>query len=91
MASSFLVTFESKKVWWIRSAYVRKDLRSKGLFTKMFNRVVKNAQKNGIEMIKLYVIKSTRNTRYILVFFIENNFNIFCNEANFKSIKNNLC
>ena len=56
-----MITFEwsdwhNKNIWWLQSVYVHKSWRRKGVFTKLFKAIKKNALKNNIEVLRLYVI-----------------------------------
>ena len=60
VAGSLMVTTEwsdwrNSEYWWIQSVYVHKSWRQKGIFTQLFKAIKKIAQKNDIEVLRLYV------------------------------------
>lgn len=61
-----MITYEwsdwrDKNMWWIQSAYVKKNNRKKGVFKKMVDEIIKLAKNNDIDIIRLYVHKKNKN------------------------------
>ena len=55
-----MITYEwsdwnNKNMWWIQSVYVDKSFRRKGVFSKLFEYVKRLADKNNVDVIRLYV------------------------------------
>lgn len=42
-------------IWWIQSVYVDQNHRRKGVFTALYDHVVKRARESGVVAIRLYV------------------------------------
>ena len=60
-----MITFEwsdwsNKDFWWIQSVYVDKDFRKKGVFKNLLTEVKKQAKKNNVSQIRLYVFKENK-------------------------------
>jgi GNAT superfamily N-acetyltransferase len=54
-----MVTFEwsdwrNSNIWWIGSVYVQKQWRKKKIFTKLFEYIQQQAQKNNVSILRLY-------------------------------------
>jgi ribosomal protein S18 acetylase RimI-like enzyme len=57
-----MITFEwsdwrNTDIWWIQSVYVHKTYRNKGVFSALFNEIKKQAKKEQIPILRLYVHK----------------------------------
>jgi GNAT superfamily N-acetyltransferase len=55
-----MITFEwsdwrNTNIWWIQSVYIQKQWRKKGIFTKIFQYIQKQALKNQVKILRLYV------------------------------------
>lgn len=53
-----LCTFENKLSWWIQSVYVDKPYRKQGIFTSLFQTLVKLAKEQSVKQISLYAESS---------------------------------
>jgi GNAT superfamily N-acetyltransferase len=58
--ASLLITYEwsdwrNANVWWFQSVYVLPDFRRKGVFRMMYDFIRKEAEKNGVAGLRLYV------------------------------------
>jgi len=66
VVGQLLVTFEwsdwrNRVVWWIQSVYVWPEVRNRGVFQGLYNRVRQEAEAAGAGGLRLYV--DTTNTR----------------------------
>jgi GNAT superfamily N-acetyltransferase len=66
-----MITFEwsdwrNQMIWWIQSVYVQKDHRHKGVFTQLIEEVKKQAKKENIDVLRLYVF--SENSQAIKVY-----------------------
>lgn len=64
--ASLLITYEwsdwrNANVWWFQSVYVLPELRRKGVFRMMYEKIKTEAEKKGIAGLRLYV--ETNNIR----------------------------
>lgn len=55
-----MITFEwsdwnNYETWWIQSAYVKSDYRRKGVFKKLYDKVIEEAKSKKVGALKLYV------------------------------------
>ena len=55
-----MITYEwsdwrNTNIWWIQSLYVNKQWRAKGIFSKLFQYIQKEARKHQVQIIRLYV------------------------------------
>ena len=61
-----MITYEwsdwrGKNMWWIQSAYVKKDWRKKGIFKKLVKEIQNLAKKEHVDIIRLYVHNHNKN------------------------------
>jgi len=66
VVASLLITYEwsdwrNANVWWFQSVYVLPDYRRTGIFRSMYSHIKKEADKQGIAGLRLYV--ETNNSR----------------------------
>jgi ribosomal protein S18 acetylase RimI-like enzyme len=66
VAASLMITFEwsdwrNTNIWWIQSVYVLPSFRRTGIFRSMYLHIQKEAEKDGVAGLRLYV--ETNNTR----------------------------
>lgn len=60
LAGCLMVTFEwsdwrNCDMWYIQSVYVRPEFRGRGMFTGLYQRVIKLARESGSTFVRLYV------------------------------------
>ena len=65
-----MITFEwsdwrNSDIWWIQSVYIRSDFRKKGVFTTLFDVVKKQAKKNDVPLLRLYVHNTNKNAQKV--------------------------
>ena len=58
--SSLLITYEwsdwrNSNVWWLQSVYVVPEQRRKGVFRAMYSHILKEANRNNVAGLRLYV------------------------------------
>jgi GNAT superfamily N-acetyltransferase len=66
VVASLLITYEwsdwrNANVWWFQSVYVLPDYRRTGIFSSMYSNIKKEADKQGVAGLRLYV--ETNNSR----------------------------
>jgi ribosomal protein S18 acetylase RimI-like enzyme len=66
VVASLMITFEwsdwrNTNIWWIQSVYVLPSFRRTGIFRSMYLHIQKEAEKDGVAGLRLYV--ETNNTR----------------------------
>ena len=65
-----IITFEwsdwrNTTIWWIQSVYVQKQMRNKKFFSKIFECIKKQAKKENIQLLRLYVHKENNQAKKI--------------------------
>jgi ribosomal protein S18 acetylase RimI-like enzyme len=65
-----MITYEwsdwrNTNIWWIQSVYVQKKWRTKGIFSKLFQYILKQAQTNQVKIIRLYVHENNKAAQKI--------------------------
>ena len=60
VVSSLMITFEwsdwrNSNLWWIQSVFVKPDVRGRGVFRQMYQRVMELARQNDVMFVRLYV------------------------------------
>lgn len=65
-----MITFEwsdwrNTDIWWIQSVYIHKEHRKIGVFTALFDMVSKQAQQEGVPLLRLYVHKHNTTAQYV--------------------------
>lgn len=68
VVASLLITYEwsdwrNADVWWFQSVYVLPEYRRRGIFRKMFSKVMEEADKNGAAGLRLYVELNNTNAQ----------------------------
>ena len=65
-----MITYEwsdwrNTAIWWIQSVYVKKKHRKKGVFSILFQEIRKQAKKQHIPLLRLYVHKTNINAQNV--------------------------
>ncbi len=65
LVGQIMITYEwsdwrNATIWWIQSVYVRSDMRRKGIYRALYDKVREEAEKAGIETLRLYVERNNR-------------------------------
>jgi ribosomal protein S18 acetylase RimI-like enzyme len=65
-----MITFEwsdwrNTDIWWIQSVYISKQYRKKGVFTALFDEIKKQATKEHIPLLRLYVHKENTSAQQV--------------------------
>ena len=65
-----MITFEwsdwrNKDIWWIQSVYVDEKYREQGVFTELYDQIRKQAKKQNIPLLRLYVHKSNTSAQQV--------------------------
>ena len=65
-----MITFEwsdwrNKNIWWIQSVYVHKEYRGQGVFTGLYNEIQKQAKKQDIPLLRLYVHRDNKSAQQV--------------------------
>ena len=65
-----MITFEwsdwrNTDIWWIQSVYISKQYRKKGVFTALFDEIKKQAKKEQIPLLRLYVHKENASAQHV--------------------------
>ena len=66
--ASLLITYEwsdwrNADVWWFQSVYVLPEYRRKGIFRQMYSTIKKEAEKQGVAGLRLYVETTNINAQ----------------------------
>ena len=57
--------WRNRNIWWIQSVYVRKEFRNKGIYSELYKQVIKQAKKEKVNTLRLYVEKNNLSAKKV--------------------------